>query len=77
MSLGGLKCYATHELKQLTVDVQGPPMQDLLEPFPRVQEWLASVEKATEPEWSRASSFLNKVAQRGRERKAKAQQSKL
>ena len=58
-------------------NMQGPTMQELLAPFPKVQKWLAAVAETTEPEWSKASSFLNKVAQRGRERKSKAQQSKL
>lgn len=57
--------------------MQGPTMQELMAPFPKVQKWLARVAETTEPEWSKANSFLDKVAQRGRERKAKLQKSKL
>lgn len=64
-------------LISIALVMQGPTMQDLLKPFPAVQKWLARVVEETEPEWSKATSVLNKAAQRARERKAKAQQSKL
>ncbi len=58
--------------------LQGPTLQELIEPFPKVQQWMSTVAQSTDPHWKTVSAFLHKVAQRGKERKVKAaSQSKL
>ena len=52
-------------------------MGELLEPFPKVQQWMARVAESTNPHWQTVSAFLHKVAKRGKERKTAASQSKL
>ena len=57
--------------------MQGPTFDELLQPFPSVQKWMSRVAEGTNPRWGEAGAVLYKVAQRGKERKAKASQSKV
>lgn len=52
-------------------------MTELLEPFSKTQKWMTRVAEGTGPHWKTVSSFLHKVAQRGKEKKLKASQAKL
>ncbi len=61
----------------LLLMLQGPTLQELLEPFPKVQQWMSMVAQSTDPHWKTVSAVLHKVAQRGKERKVQASQSKL
>lgn len=72
-----LHCCELDQLGLLDGTEQGPGMRELLEPFPKVQRWMADVRKATHPHHENVTAFLHKVVQRGKERKLKASQSKL
>ncbi|DBB00858.1 TPA: Glutathione S-transferase theta-1 [Trebouxia sp. C0004] len=72
-----LHCCELDQLCLLDGAEQGPTLQELLEPFPRVQRWMLLVAQSTGPYWKTVSAFLHKVAQRGKERKVTASQSKL
>ena len=52
-------------------------MAELLEPFSRTQQWMTKVAESTDPHWKTVSSFLHKIAQRGKDKKLKASQAKL
>ncbi|KAL3162185.1 hypothetical protein ABBQ32_009892 [Trebouxia sp. C0010 RCD-2024] len=72
-----LYCCELDQLCLLDGAEQGPTMTELFKPFPKTQEWMVRVAESTEPHWTTVSSFLHKVAQRGKERKLKASQAKL
>lgn len=57
--------------------MQGPTMTEMLESLPKTNKWMTRVAECTDPHWRTVSSFLHKVAQRGKEKKLKASQAKL
>lgn len=52
-------------------------MTELFKPFVKTQKWMTRVAERTDPHWTTVSSFLHKVAQRGKEKKLKVSQAKL
>ncbi len=75
--LAMIQVYRYRYLSSLTLLMQGPTFAELLQPFPRVEAWLARVADSAEPHWTNATAILRKVVLRGRDAKLKRGQSKL
>lgn len=72
-----LHCCELDQLCLLDGAQEGATWTELLQPFPNVQKWMTRVAENTEPHWTTVSSFLHKVAQRGKEKKLHTSQAKL
>lgn len=57
--------------------LQLPTFEELLEPFPKVRDWMTRVADATEPHWTAVTAALQKVAKHGRKKKQQLLTSKL
>ena len=57
--------------------LQLPTFEELLDPFPKVRDWMSRVADTTEPHWTAVTAALQKVIKHGRDRRQQMATAKL